>query len=117
MNWTFLRYAFILYIYNLQSSPHFHNTKVSVERDSKKQVSSKEKGITTGTHTKSQQDSQVMSINTEFDNAIDELENKLSYLKLENSKFFENLDYLNDECAENEEINKVSNNSNVLIYL
>jgi hypothetical protein len=55
----------------------------------------------------SQVKSQTESIPTEYDTAIDELENKLSYLKLENSKFFENIDYLNDEYVENEERNKV----------
>jgi phage-related minor tail protein len=44
---------------------------------------------------------------SEFDSAIDEIENKISLLKLENSKFFENIDFLNDDFVENEEINKV----------
>jgi len=37
------------------------------------------------------------------------MENKISVLKLENSKFFENIDYLNDELVQNEDINKVFN--------
>jgi hypothetical protein len=42
-----------------------------------------------------------------LDKQIDELENKLSLMKLENSKFFENIDILNDEIVVNEEKNKV----------
>jgi hypothetical protein len=44
---------------------------------------------------------------TEFDQIIDQLENKLSNMKLENHAFLENFDLLNDECLENEEKNKV----------
>ena len=45
-------------------------------------------------------------------NTIDELENKLSNIKLDNYQFFENIDYLNDEFVENEEKNKVYNTFN-----
>jgi hypothetical protein len=45
---------------------------------------------------------------SDYESAIDDIENKLSILKLENSKFFENIDFLNDEFVENEEINKVT---------
>ncbi len=47
-----------------------------------------------------------MSMTNDCDYMIDELENKLSILKLENAKFFENIDFLNDEFVENEERNK-----------
>jgi len=35
------------------------------------------------------------------------MENKISNFKLENSKFYEQLDYINDEIVDNEENNKV----------
>jgi hypothetical protein len=39
---------------------------------------------------------------------IDDLENKMSHFKLENCKFYENIDLLCDELVESEEKNKVS---------
>ena len=38
-----------------------------------------------------------------YDQIIDNLENELSLLKLENAKFFENIDFLNDEVYVNED--------------
>jgi hypothetical protein len=42
-----------------------------------------------------------------IDQAIVDIENKFAFLKLENAKFFENKDIINDELIENERINKV----------
>ena len=40
------------------------------------------------------------------DSVCNELEQKISQLKLENAKFYENIDMLNEEIVENESINK-----------
>lgn len=95
----------------IKSSNHFIHSKLSTDKldtkafqDLQNDRNDRErKGNLT-----SQMKSLTESVPTEYDSVIDELENKLSYLKLENSKFFENIDYLNDEYVENEEKNKVS---------
>ncbi len=45
-------------------------------------------------------------LNSDSDTAINELELKISNLKSENSKFYENIDMLNEEIVENESVNK-----------
>lgn len=51
--------------------------------------------------------SQKITLVDQKDLLIDELENKLSLIKLENSLFFEDVDTLNDELIINEQRNKV----------
>jgi len=44
--------------------------------------------------------------NDDSDSIINDLEKKISQLKLENSKFYENIDMLDEEIVENENTNK-----------
>jgi len=46
------------------------------------------------------------NVNSDSDSICNELEQKISQLKLENAKFYENIDMLNEEIVENESINK-----------
>ena len=45
-------------------------------------------------------------LNDDSDSVLNDLEKKISQLKLENSKFYENIDMLNEEIVENENTNK-----------
>jgi chromosome segregation ATPase len=47
-----------------------------------------------------------VSLNNESDSVCNELEQKISQLKAENSKFYETIDMLNEEIVENESVNK-----------